>query len=267
MENKLLTGKELLDSITERIKSKNWKKYKFNIFNACGIENKELVHSSFIANLFDPSGTHSQGNLFLKLFLSTLKAKYGDINVDKLSDNVWVNTEHAVSDGRIDIWIKSKTENAYLVIENKISAGDGENQILKYRQYLNGQSQEHNEKRKGILLYLTVNGKDASKFSTGNKVAKNQPDGYYTISYYSTIKDWLSKCMELDLPCRVQIAIEQYLELVEFMNFDANLRDELLPDINKELISGVLKKVEKDNMTDKQIKSFLEYLHISCEKE
>ena len=248
----------LLEQVSEKLKLRNWKNQEFNIFNACSIENQELAHSSFIANLLDPQGTHSCGNLFLKSFLETLKVTVDTVDIDKLKDNIWVETEKTFSNGRLDILIKSKTENAYLLIENKIYAGDEEKQILRYREYLNEQSNKHKETRKGILLYLTVNGKPASDYSTDGKVERNRPNGYYTISYYKTIRNWLSSCLTAKLSSRVKLALEQYLELIDFLNFEADLRDELLPKITEDDIDEALKK-NRDN----KIKSALEYLKYS----
>jgi hypothetical protein len=257
-----INNQELLEQITKKLKSKNWKEQQFNIFNACSIEKRELAHSSFITNLLDPYGTHSYGNSFLKVFLETLKTKYPEIEIDKLTDNVNVETEKTLPNGIVDIWIKNKSENAYLLIENKIYAGDERKQLLRYREFLNGQSKAHKEQRKGILLYLTVNGKRASDFSTDGKVERNQPNGYYTISYYDTIRKWLSSCLTTDLPIRVKLAVEQYIELIDFLNFEADLRDELLPKIDKETVDKALSK-----SNEKQIQSFLEYLRYSCDRQ
>jgi hypothetical protein len=262
-----MNSQELFEQISEKLKSKNRKKQPFNFFNACSIENQELVHSSFIANLLDPHGTHSCNNSFLKVFLETLQAKYSEIEIDQLTDNVWVETEKTLHNGRVDIWIKSKSENAYLLIENKIYAGDEEKQLLRYREYLNGRSEAHKEQRKGILLYLTVNGKRASDYSTAGKVERNQPNGYYAISYYDTIRKWLDDCLKMDLSIRVKLAIKQYVELIDFLNFEADLRDDLLPKIDKEVVDKTLKINEKIKNNGKQVKSFLEYLRYSCDRQ
>ena len=236
-----ISSKELLETIIEKQKSLNWKKQQFNIFNVCSIENQELAHSSFIANLLDPQGTHSKGNFFLKTFLKTLKEKYPEVETDKLTDDVFVETEKSIgSYGRIDIWLKSKSENAYLLVENKIYAGDEEKQIFRYREYLNRESKAHKEQRKGILLYLTINGRPASDYSTFKEVKLNASDGYYAISYYKTIREWLSSCLKEELSPRVKLAIEQYIELIDFLNFEADLRDELLPKIDKETVEKAL---------------------------
>jgi hypothetical protein len=157
-------------------------------------------------------------------------------------------------------FVPRRMMNAIKVINPK--AGDEKKQLLRYREYLNGQSKAHKEQRKGILLYLTVNGKRASDFSTDGKVERNQPGGYYTISYFDTIRKWLSACLILNLTPRVKLALEQYIELIDFFNFEADLRDVLLPKIDKETVDKALNK-----SNEKQIKSFLEYLRYSCDRQ
>ncbi len=111
----------------------------FNIFSALGIKQKELIHSAFIANLLNPKGNHGCKDLFLKQFLSVLKEK--EI-IENFETNVYVNTElflyntDANADlGKIDIWIKEKENPNYILIENKIFAGDGYQQLKKYSTY------------------------------------------------------------------------------------------------------------------------------------
>jgi hypothetical protein len=270
MINKM-DSQELLEQLSEKLNSKDWKKQEFNIFNACSIEKQELMHSSFIANLLDPNGTHSQGNFFLKLFLNTLKEKYPELEIDRLADSINIVTEKTIRNDRIDIWIKSKSENAYMLIENKIFAGDGKHQLLRYREYLNGKSEKHKETRKGILLYLTLRGTSASDYSTSDnstdrKVKKNEPNGYYTISYYITIRKWLDSCLVADMSPRIKSEIEQYVELIKFLNFKSYLRDELLPKIDKAIIDKAIKENEKSKSNGKQIKTFLEYLLYSFDR-
>ena len=261
-----MTSDELLKEISENKESENWGKHEYNIFNACGIENQELVHSSFIANLLNPEGTHKQKNMFLESFLKTLEKKYPEIEIEikNLKDEVFVKTEQKINNGRIDIWIKSKNKNAYLIIENKIFAKDQEIQLLRYRKYLDGKSEVHKEQRKGILLYLTLNGKTATNHSTLDKLEQNKLNGYYTISYFKTICNWLSPYKEdNNLPTRVKDAIKQYLELISFLNSKINLKNKLLPKIDKEIIESALKN--KNN--DKQTNDFLEYLKYSYDRQ
>lgn len=255
-----MTNDELFNLISTELKTKDWKKQPFNIFNACGIENHETAHSAFIANLLNPEGTHGCGNLFLIKFLDILKEKYQEIEIDKLSNDVWVETEHNETNvGRFDIWIISKTENAYMIIENKIYAEEGDEQLSKYLKFLNGQSTRHNEQRNGILLYLTLNGKAATK----TDIKKNDSSGYYCISYFDTIKKWLTSCLEMKLDIRLMYWIQQYYELIDFITLNNTLKNKIISlKIKKEQIENILQK----SITTTQENRFLKYLIYSFER-
>ena len=72
MENlKSLLSK--VDVLVSREKAIQDEKYKrgdsFNIFKSCGVNHYETTHSSIIAELLNPKGSHGQGGLFLKEFL------------------------------------------------------------------------------------------------------------------------------------------------------------------------------------------------------
>lgn len=53
---------------------------KFNIFQVLKIEEEELKHSLFIAELLNPKGRHGLGSQFLKLFLE--KVKIADFDIE-----------------------------------------------------------------------------------------------------------------------------------------------------------------------------------------
>lgn len=259
-----MTNDELFNLISNKLKSKDWKKQPFNVFNACGIENQETAHSAFIANLLNPEGTHGCGNLFLIKFLDILKEKYQEIEIDKLLNDVWVETEHNEDGyGRFDIWIKSKKENAYMIIENKIDAGDGEKQLLNYSNFLNEKSKRFNEKRKGVLLYLTLNGRAAENNSTSDKVDLNKQNGYYSISYYREIKKWLAPFLNEDINIQIKYAIEQYLNLIDYLCLKAHLRENIIS--KGALIEQAIELLKYKYLT-KQEMDFIKYLIYSFER-
>lgn len=174
-----------------------------NLFSILGIETKELLHSRFIAFLLAPNGkvysgnskdsclnlSHNYGTEFLKAFLKRfLGAQYksslkkSGIELGNLNKaEVYIEYEDKKLEGRIDILIK--INDYWMAIENKIHASDGENQLDRYYDYLK-------EETKGSfdLLYLTLDGHEASEFST--KELKNGKD-YYAVSYSDYIKPLL----------------------------------------------------------------------------
>jgi len=245
---------ELLGKILKIQEKKEWKNQQFNFFNVVGIETRENRHSAFIANLLKPEGTHKCGKFFLQTFMNIIKKRYSETAefFDKLTDNVRVETEQNLEKiGRIDIWIRNKNEakKYYLLIENKIYADDQKEQIFRYRNYL-----EKND-REGILLYLTLNGREATPYST-KKTERNKRDGYYIISYREDIKEWLQACLKKDLllreeSIRVKFIIEQYLELIDFLTYEQQLKDAILykekPTMrDPEEIAGALKNTKTE---------------------
>ena len=154
----------------------------FNIFAVCGVNHYEVKHSLIIAELLNPQGSHGQGSLFLDAFLSSF---YSDFNFR--SEGVSVVTEYDIHNGRIDILIRNSIGQA-IIIENKIYAQDQYEQLKRYNHYA------HNHFGDGQyeILYLTLYGEEPSKASTGDKYIP-----YRTISYATTIVEWLEDCIKL----------------------------------------------------------------------
>ena len=75
---------------------------RFNIFHILGVSHYENTHSTILAELLNPEGTHGLHNSFLKLFLDINQIEGFD------SRNALVRTEVAVSEyGRIDILVNN----------------------------------------------------------------------------------------------------------------------------------------------------------------
>lgn len=145
----------------------------FNIFKIIGLTSEEVrIHSSFIAELLNPAGSHGQGGLFLNLFIKELNS-----NINLNSNEAFVEVEKSIGikkedeGGRIDIFISDKSGKS-IIIENKIWAGDQENQLMRYDNF------GKKSKCPYELLYLTLDGKDASEKSVGNNTIN-----YNRISY------------------------------------------------------------------------------------
>ena len=152
----------------------------FNIFSILGRETDEVkTHSALLADLLNPTGSHGQGTVFLKLFIEKLKRleAYEDVK------NFQVRAEASTSEGRIDILLEK--DDACIVIENKIYAGDQEAQLQRYYQY--ARSKDRVE-----IIYLTLHGDDPREYSLGNL------NNRYVIpvSYESDIIDWLKDCIK-----------------------------------------------------------------------
>ena len=130
-------------NLLKEIKAINEKEIKepgenFNVFDIIKVSYKELCHSSFIAELLNPKGTHGMKSLFLQIFLKTV-----GIN-DSCIDNLIVRTEKYIEGGRIDIALTNK--NMEIFIENKIYAEDQPEQLIRYNK----------SNPDAIILYLNI---------------------------------------------------------------------------------------------------------------
>jgi hypothetical protein len=225
----------------------------FNIFSILGLEHYETrTHSSFLAELLNPKGSHGQEDRFLVLFIKQL-------NLEEFNSFNTATAEvlKEVSIGRIDAEYKGggamdiliRDSNGYaLGIENKIYAGDQENQLGRYVAYLNDKHSKKNQ-----LLYLTLDGKEASEFSsTYGKVE------YRTVSYEKDILNWLRGCMEIvsGIPI-LKEAIGQYIELIKKLthqSMDVNTQKEL---VNWILENGYVQTVQETNNLWDQVRTEL----------
>lgn len=178
---------------------------RFNVYSILGMERRETkTHSAFIGELLNPLGTHHKGSVFLEHFCACI----GEKNLDPNSSRVFI--EHSIGrintnqeGGQIDIFILDKNGNA-ISIENKIDAGDQENQILRYYNYRNGSNQ---------VYYLTLDGSLPSKNSMGSLVPGQD---FFIISYKEEIIQWLTLCLKEshDAPI-LRESIRQYLVLIK----------------------------------------------------
>lgn len=190
----------------------------FNVFELLNVQRDEVrTHSTFLAELLNPKGSHALGDIFLKLFI---KCMPGLEQLNFPTKNADVETEYyigRISDdkkegGRIDILIRSQGQ--YIVIENKIGARDEENQLIRYYKYVKKSSTD------GVVLYLTLWGYEASDFSVGNRC---KPIKYKPISYCDDILSWLYECeaASKQVPM-VSNLITQYRILIQQMTNKMN---------------------------------------------
>ncbi|OUO50895.1 hypothetical protein B5F77_11755 [Parabacteroides sp. An277] len=203
----------------------------FNVFSILNLEaNETRTHSAFIAELLNPKGSHGVGDAFLKAFLSILKLS--DFDFDTASAEVQVEyhigfkNEDATTGGRIDILITSKDKA--ILIENKIYAGDQENQLIRYFNFAKEKYADNFR-----LLYLTLNGHDASEYSNKKEDKQLKPNqDYFLVGYNHEMLLWLERCIEL-AACHplVRETIRQYKSLIEQLtgkNMNENNNRELI---------------------------------------
>lgn len=199
-----------------------WKRGEyFNVFNTLGLWSEEVrLHSSFLAELLNPNGSHGMGAAFLRQFLRLIEKQPDYIQPDKVNQNIVERSiGQATEDkgGRLDIIIEDG--NHAIIIENKIYAVDQKHQLVRYDHY----GKKHFPNTNGYqLVYLSLDGHKASDISTNN-----QPLNYIRKSYNKDILTWLHECAQLayDKPL-VRETIKQYIHLIkQLTNQDMEIED------------------------------------------
>jgi hypothetical protein len=182
----------------------------FNLFELLGLERQEWVHSAFLKDLLDPRGSHAQGDLFLRVFLKHCQSKHPEFpNLLKMCQGETgiprVYAEVPTGLGRPDLVILLEHEFAF-IIENKIDAAEGQDQIKRYREWLGNQR----EARTGeiVLVYLTPCPLDSSV---------SLPDKCFTLSYKDDITAWIERSIDdkgLESE-QVRHSLRQYLKSIK----------------------------------------------------
>jgi len=150
----------------------------FSIFSIIAKPDAEVeVHSRFISELLDSSGSHHQGDVFLRLFLEQLGMDSFDPSI------ATVRREYQ----KIDIFITTSQKQA-IVIENKINAEDQDRQLERYVK-----SAEQEGYTDIVPVYLTLDGREPSKRSLGSL----DPQRVRRASYGGLILPWMSDCIRV----------------------------------------------------------------------
>lgn len=180
----------------------------FNIFEAMNADKDELKHSAFLAFLLNPNQKHGIGEEFLRRFLfesakiAQASGRTGEnilrpsnVLASKLSGTT-VRTE----EGGIDVLITNDANKFIVVIENKINAGETNDQLIRYH--------AHVEKLYGgwdkLYLFLSPN-KRAPSF-----------DAYHPIAYelIQRIAQQVLTSKSGKIPTDVAVMIKHYFDLL-----------------------------------------------------
>ena len=231
MNLELQTIQSVLGSVTSKIEkySEVQKIYeesgvKYNIFNVLGVSYSEVrLHSSILASLFGTKG-HGAGDAFLRAFLRIPKLRlpkgYMSGGPVRVETEKYMGPKTDDKGGRIDLYLTDGKD--YLIIENKIYAGDQDHQLLRY----------HNEVPDATLVYLTLDGKTPSDDSLGGL---KPGEDVTLLSYQYDIMDWLCECISIaaNLPY-VRETINQYIQTIhQLTNSDMPTNTEIIDLISK----------------------------------
>ncbi len=240
------------------IKKEQMKLRGFNDFNYIDLLKDyydENTHSKIITEFLNPQGSHYQGDLFLTKFFEVLGKSHPKSN--------WqVYTEYFVENctdkgqGRIDIFLDGGEK--FVIIENKVGAGDQKSQIRKYVECIR-KKKTIEEPNKILVLYLTLDGNEPSDWSLdGFRIVKDKlvdENGKEVarikyISYQKEILEWIEKCMqEIENISNLREAFKQYQKAVEVVTKKEenimNLKEYLLKDENKKALIDLIENFDE----------------------
>ena len=211
----------------------------FNIFSILRMETDEVnTHSRFIAELLNPKGSHSQGEKFLVLFVKYFnKLKKVEDNSNFLGAPITLNPKKAVVEvekyiapkteiegGRLDIAVSEGREN-FICIENKIYAGEQENQMERYYNYVKKSAKQYH------IFFLTLFGDKPTSICSEDCII-------YSISYKKHIVEWLELCKkEVTDNAIIRETINQYINLIKKLTYQ-NINKEMEKDIQELILKN-----------------------------
>ena len=191
---------------------------RFNIFNVCGVNHDENIHSAIITEFLRPNGTHGLKTKLLECFINMFCNDAFKQHFD--CENANVVTEYSIKDGRMDILIEDR-KNYAIIIENKIYALDQEKQLIRYNEFAENKYGKENYQ----IFYLTLWGEKASEQS-------GQGVKYKCISYEKDMIAWLEKCVCLAVYFpMVRETINQYINQLKYLtnqDMDTKNREEVV---------------------------------------
>ena len=179
---------------------KNWETA-FNIFDVLRIAKNEIRHSNVLCWLLDANENHGLGGtvlyrIFVKILENNPNFKYKQSKLFLLDFNsfdVKREEEH------IDILLTSAKEKFVVAIENKIFSGEHDNQLDRYRQYIEKQYEGYDK----VFIYLTPDGDDSS-----------DADNWVSLSYRMVYEAIEESKKEIRTTHEVEQFINYYLEIL-----------------------------------------------------
>lgn len=177
---------------------------RFNIFAILGLQRDEnRTHSRYLAELLSPTGRHGEGARFLNAFVNDILGLSFDV-----SERANVTRELATEDQRrVDIVVESP--DLVIGIEVKIDAGDQKAQLHDYYTELKHRAKN---RKKAVLVYLTLDGKAPSAYSLKDLEQEN----VHCLSFEKDIRQWIDNCASFSIhKPELSYALIQYQRLLE----------------------------------------------------
>jgi hypothetical protein len=204
---------------------------RFNIFDLLGAGSREVsTHTPYLAEFLNPKGVHGLGERPLAAFVRRFKLDL-DPATTSVAREYYLDPKTDDKGGRVDILLTDKKSDHQVAIENKINADDQENQLCRY----------HNSLPRAQLVYITLNGREPSDFTTGGMTVVEQ-ESIHRLSYEQDIIHWQEECLSqaASVPL-VRETITQYINLIKRLtNQSTNIR------MSTQIVDAVLK--DRDNL-------------------
>lgn len=192
MEEKLL--KEAYEKSKDYLYEDN---SRYNLLSIIEKDRAETeIHSKVIYSLLSQNWGKKDKETFLTLFLKELGIEEEIIYNEKWEVSREKEYQLDKKNQRPDFIIES--QHYIYIIEMKIDAKDQPEQLKNYKKIAEKEKERKN--KKGYkLFYLTLDGHNASKKSTGEEenLEENQKVEYTNISFKEEILNWLGKCLDL----------------------------------------------------------------------
>jgi hypothetical protein len=172
----------------------------FNLFRFLRITRLEAVlHTRILAWLLDAeSPLHGLGNQFLRSVLGLLLENE---RLAAAANSKWkVKAEEEIDLGRIDILLRCEEHGILIALENKIDAGLGPNQLLRYYEWM--QQQPHDTR---ISVFLTIDGSEPAP--------KDKPPSLRLLSYQQLLP--IIKTSSSNIAPAAKPLLEQYIRVLQ----------------------------------------------------
>jgi len=203
----------------------------FNVFDLTRRAHFEVTtHSAFLAALLDPYGSHCQGTLFLDAFLRWLRLGRPALRIPDAGPSWTVMAEYALPredpmpedgtdkiggsepvSGQIDLVLRASDE-AVIVIENKIWARDQETQVSRYARWLKEQKVANGDSGK-VLIYLTVSGTEPAAMSWGD-MTDDERKQVIRMSHRRDVAGIIAGCLDQIRAPAVHEVVQQYVATI-----------------------------------------------------
>lgn len=188
-----------------------------NIFTLLDIEKAEqYVHENMIYAILNFKPEKKIAERFVKCFLEIIGLPKAFIKQEWEVEHQYFTSSYGI----MDIFMKTKGKNKKcIVIELKIDALDQKRQLERYCDYV--KQCNYNDYR---ILYLTLDGRSASKQSIGNVQRRKIKN----ISFRDDICCWLECCLNICKEEEIDTSfIKQYAILVNKLTGENDMNEEI----------------------------------------